>query len=149
MEKMLVISQNENDTWFVSGLSIGRREPRIVVGTKIKELLKELGVTEEGFVSIFEPNYRENIKRILNNEEIPKEKVFDKILRYFQVNSKECTKNFFYDSEFENVIVNDARMIMAEYPTNERAKEVKKLTDDVIVDCVLHEKPIVIRLPKE
>ena len=144
MGRMLVISQNEMDTWFVNGLSIGKRDPRNIWGDKIKEVLKEKKETEEEFIKQFGKSYEDHIKRVLNNEEFPKKQVVDKMLEHL---GKELT--FFHDKQLKNVLVNDSRLVMAEYETDARAMEVKKLTDDVIVDCVLHEKPIVIRLPKE
>ncbi len=144
MEKMLVISQNEMDTWFVNGISVGRRDPRNIWGDKIKEVLKEKNIDEDMFISEFGKSYEDHIKRVLNNEEFPKKQVVDKILKFLD---KEVT--FFHDKQLKNVLVNDSRLVIAEYETDARAMEVKKLTDEVIVDCVLHEKPIVIRLPKE
>ena len=87
MGKILLISQEETDTWFVNGISIGKRNPRNIVGDKIKELLTKKEVSEDAFLESFETNYRESIKRILNNEEFPKDKVFNKILKYFLINS--------------------------------------------------------------
>lgn len=141
---MLVISQNEMDTWFVNGLSIGVRQPRIVVGTKIKKLLTAKNITKEDFIREIGTNYTDAINRILEDREIPKEKVFDKIADYFGVD-----KEYFYDRELKNVIVNDSHLVFAEYPTEKRAEEIKKMTDEIIVDCYMHNKPIVIRLPKE
>ena len=145
MGKILVISQNENDVWFVNGLSIGRREPRIVVGTKIKELLgRKEGWTEEQFIKDMGTNYSESLKRVLEDREIPKEKLFDKIVSYFGV-----VKDFFYDKELENVIVNDSRMILAEYSTNEIANTQMEVIRDMIVECYRKNQPIIVYLPKE
>lgn len=144
MGKILLISQNENDTWFVNGISIGIRQPRIIVGTKIKELLKKENTDEEVFVNSFENNYRESLKRVLNDEEIPKEKLFNKIANYFKLD-----KEYFYDKNLKNVIVNDSRMVVAEYETEARTLEVKKQLDEVIIECYRNGKPIIINLPKE
>ena len=144
MSKMLLISQSETDTWFVNGISIGQRQPKNVIGDRIREVLKERNETEEQFVEKFETNYRENIKRILKNEEIPKEKVFKKITEFL---GKE--KEFFFDKELQNVIVNDSRMVVGEYATDKRAMEVKKELDEYITDCYAHSLPIIVRMPKE
>ena len=144
MSKILLISQNENDTWFVNGLSIGVRQPRIVVGTKIKELLKEKNVSEEDFTKAFETNYHESLGRVLEDREIPKEKLFNKIVDYFKVD-----KDIFYDKELQNVIVNDSRMVVGEYSTEKRAREVKKQIDDIIIENFKIGKPIVVQMPKE
>ena len=144
MSKILVISQNENDVWFVNGLSIGRREPRNIWGDKIKEVLKEKNISEEEFVNSFGTSYQENIKRVLKNEEFPKKQVVEKIL---QLLDKELT--YFHDKELENVIVNDSRMILAEYSSNERAKQVMELVKANIMNSYNEGKPIIVNLPKD
>lgn len=148
MGKILLISQEETDTWFVNGISIGKRNPRNIVGDKIKELLKKKEVSEDAFLESFETNYRENIKRILNNEEFPKDKVFNKILKYFN-NEVEVDREYFFDKNLKNVLVNDSRMVVAEYETEARTMEVKKQIDELIVDLYKNNKPIIIKLPKE
>ena len=144
MGKILLISQNGNDTWFVDGISIGIRPAKNVIGDKIRIALNELKVTEEEFINRFENNYKENIKRVLKNEEIPKEKIFNRIA---DILGKE--KAFFFDNQLQNVLVNNNRMVVGEYETNARAREVKEMTDELIIDCYMHNKPIIIRLPKE
>lgn len=146
MGKMLVISQDELNTWFVNGISVGVRQPKIIVGTKIKELLGKKEVSEEAFIEEFEPNFRENIKRILNNEEFPKDKVFNKILKYF---NNEIDREYFFDRNLKNVLVNDSRMVIAEYETEARTLEVKKELDNIIIENYKNGKPIILRLPKE
>lgn len=146
MGKILLISQEETDTWFVNGISIGVRQARNIVGTKIKELLSKEKTDEEMFINSFELNYRENIKRILNNEEFPKDKVFNKILKYF---NNEYDREYFFDRNLKNVLVNDNRMVVAEYETEARAMEVKKQIDELIIDLYKNNKPIIIKLPKE
>ena len=146
MGKILLISQNETDTWFVNGISIGIRQARNIVGTKIKELLSKENTDEEIFINSFETNYRESIKRILNNEEFPKDKIFNKILKYF---NNEYDREYFFDRNLKNVLVNDSRMVVAEYETEARALEVKKEIDEMIISNYQNGKPIIIRLPKE
>ena len=103
MGKILLISQEETDTWFVNGISIGVRQARNIVGTKIKELLKKENTDEEVFINSFEPNFRDNIKRILNNEEFPKDKIFNKILKYF---NNEVDREYFFDKNLKIVLKN-------------------------------------------
>ena len=146
MSKILLISQEETDTWFVNGISIGVRQARNIVGDKIKELLSKKEVSEDAFLESFETNYRESIKRILNNEEFPKDKVFNKILKYF---NNEVDREYFFDKNLKNVLVNDSRMVVAEYETEARTMEVKKQIDELIVDLYKNNKPIIIKLPKE
>ena len=144
MEKMLVISQNEADTWFISGISIGIRPPRIIIGTKIREWLKEHDRSEDAFVESFENSYRESLKRVLDNRELPKDKLFNKITVLL-----EKPREYFLDTQLKNVIVNDSHMVVAEYATEERTTEVKKELDEYITDCYAHNLPIIIRMPKE
>ena len=146
MGKILLISQSETDTWFVNGISVGVRQPRIIVGTKIKELLKKKEISEDAFVEAFEPNFRDNIKRILNNEEFPKDKIFNKILKYF---NNEVDREYFFDRNLKNVLVNDSRMVVAEYETEARTMEVKKQIDELIIENFKNNRPIIIKLPKE
>lgn len=146
MGKILLISQNEMDTWFVNGISIGVRQARNIVGDKIKELLVKKEISEETFINSFESNFRENIKRILNNEEFPKDKIFNKILKYF---NNEVEREYFFDRNLKNVLVNDSRMVVAEYETEARTLEVKKQIDELIIDLYKNNKPIIIILPKE
>ena len=146
MGKILLISQSETDTWFVNGISIGVRQPRNIVGTKVKELLKKKEISEDAFVEAFEPNFRDNIKRILNNEEFPKDKIFNKILKYF---NNEVDREYFFDRNLKNVLVNDSRMVVAEYETEARTMEVKKQIDELIIENFKNNRPIIIKLPKE
>lgn len=144
MGKILLISQEETDTWFVNGISIGVRQPKIIVGTKIKELLKLKGIDNEIFIKDMGTNYSTELGRVLDNQAFPKEKLFNKIAEYFGVD-----KEYFYDRNLKNVLVNDSRMIVAEYETEARAMEVKKQLDELIIDLYKNNKPIIIRLPKE
>lgn len=144
MEKMLLVSQNEMDTWFVNGISIGKRDPRNVWGDRIKEVLKEANMSEEAFVSLFGKSYENDIRRVLKNEEFPKKQVVDKILN---ITGKEL--QYFHDKQLKNVIVNDSRLIVAEYETDARAEEVKKALDEIIIENYSKGNPIILRLPKE
>lgn len=144
MSKMLLISQNGTDTWFVNGISIGKRDPKNIWGDKIKEVLKEQNHTEEEFVNQFGNSYRESVRRVLKNEEFPKKQIIDKIL---ELTGKEL--GFFHDKQLKNVIVNDSRLIVAEYETDARAEDVKKELDEIIVSNYQNGKPIILRLPKE
>ena len=143
MSKMLLISQNGTDTWFVNGISIGKRDPRNVWGDKIKEVLKEQNHTEEEFINQFGNSYRESVRRVLRNEEMPKKQIIDKIL---ELTGKEL--GFFHDKQLKNVIVNDSRLIVAEYDTDARAKDVKKEMDVIIEECYRNGQPIILKLPE-
>ena len=144
MGKILLISQSEKETWFSDGVSVGKRNPKNIWGDKIKEVLKEKNITEEEFINEFGNSYKENIERVLRNEEIPKKQVLDKILK---ITGKE--NGFFLDKQLENIIVNDKLYVVAEYETNARALEVKKELDERIINCYASNQPIIIRIPKE
>ena len=144
MGKILLISQEETDTWFVNGISIGVRQPKVIVGTKIRELLENKNINEEDFKKEMGTNYGAELDKVLNNEAIPKIKLFDKICSYFDLD-----KEYFYDRNLKNVIVNDSRMVVAEYETEARAMEVKKQLDEIILENFKNGNPIIIRLPKE
>jgi len=143
MSKMLVISQEETDTWFVDGISIGQRHPRIIVGTKIKELLREKVLLKEDFIKDMGTNFSDSLERVLEDKEIPKEKLFNKIAEYFGVD-----KDYFYDKNLKNVLINDRQMVIGEFETEARAMEVKKELDEHITECYRKDLPIIIKVPK-
>lgn len=149
MGKMLVISQDELNTWFVNGISVGVRQPKIIVGTKIKELLGKKGISEEDFIRDMGTNYSNELEKVLEDKTFPKEKLFNKIVDYFNTNSEGYSKEYFYDRNLKNVLVNDSRMVIAEYETEARTLEVKKELDNIIVENYKNGNPIILRLPKE
>ena len=144
MGKMLVKSQNGNDIWFVDGISIGERQPNRLIGDKLAKLLKKKKITEEELVKELGNSYRDNISRILLDKEIPNPKLLDKLIKHFELDA-----DYFNDKELRNVIITDSRMIVAEYPTEKRAKEVLEKMDEYITEAFLKSKPIVIEFPKE
>lgn len=149
MGKMLVISQDELNTWFVNGISVGVRQPKIIVGTKIKELLGKKGISEEDFIRDMGTNYSNELEKVLEDKTFPKEKLFNKIVDYFNTNAEGYSKEYFYDRNLKNVLVNDSRMVIAEYETEARTLEVKKELDNIIVENYKNGNPIILRLPKE
>ena len=149
MGKMLVISQDELNTWFVNGISVGVRQPKIIVGTKIKELLEKKGISEEDFIRDMGTNYSNELEMVLDDKTFPKEKLFNKIVDYFNTNAEGYSKEYFYDRNLKNVLVNDSRMVIAEYETEARTLEVKKALDEYIIEHYTKGLPIIIQLPKE
>jgi len=144
MGKMLVKSQNGNDIWFVDGISIGERQPNRLIGDRLAKLLKKKKITEEELVKELGNSYRDNISRILLDKEIPNPKLLDKLIKHFELDA-----DYFNDKELRNVIITDSRMIVAEYPTEKRAKEVLGKMDEYITEAFFKSKPIVIEFPKE
>lgn len=144
MKGMLLFSQSSNDTWFVDGISIGIRQPKNIAGDKLKELMKKKKMEVDELIRLVGPNYKDSIGRVLKNDEMPKTKLIDKFCEIFKVKS-----DYFSDKEFQNVIITDTRIVVAEYKSDKRALEVKKELDAMILDNYLKNKPIVIKFPEE
>lgn len=144
MKGMLLFSQSGNDTWFVDGISIGIRQPKNIAGDKLKELMKKKKMEIDELIRLVGPNYKDSIGRVLKNDEMPKTKLIDKFCEIFKVKS-----DYFSDKEFQNVIITDTRIVVAEYKSDKRALEVKKELDAMILDNYLKNKPIVIKFPEE
>ena len=144
MKGMLLFSQSGNDTWFVDGISIGIRQPKNIAGDKLKELMKKKKMEVDELIRLVGPNYKDSIGRVLKNDEMPKTKLIDKFCEIFKVKS-----DYFSDKEFQNVIITDTRIVVAEYKSDKRALEVKKELDAMILDNYLKNKPIVIKFPEE
>ena len=144
MGKMLIKSQNGNDTWFVDGISIGVRQPKLIFGTKLLELMRKNNITKEQMIDICGNSYADSLNRIYENKEIPKNKLYDKIINYFGVE-----RDFFLDKELQNVLITSERLVVAEYKTEKRTKEVKEKLDDFIMECYRTGKPIIINFPEE
>ena len=144
MKGMLLFSQSGNDTWFVDGISIGIRQPKNIAGDKLKELMKKKKMEVDELIRLVGPNYKDSIGRVLRNDEMPKTKLIDKFCEIFKVKS-----DYFSDKEFQNVIITDTRIVVAEYKSDKRALEVKKELDAMILDNYSKNKPIVIKFPEE
>lgn len=138
---MLVKSKNGTDIWFVNGLSIGQRQPVRVIGDKLKSLMKGMSLDE--LINQIGTNFSDNITRVYNDEEIPKPKLVDKFVNFFNVD-----KDYFEDKELQNVIINDSHIVVAEYDTNEDAKNVMNNISNFIIDCHRKDIPIVIDFTK-
>lgn len=144
MNNMLIISQDEKFTGMVKFLGIGQRNPKMIIGDELKSLLKEKKMTSDKFINLVGNSYRDNIKRVLENQEQPKPKLVELITTKLGV-----SKDYFEDKELENVIVTDNNIIVAKYPTNKRTLEVKKELDIYITECVKKGINMVIEMPKE
>ena len=144
MNNMLIISQDKKFTGRVRFLGIGQRNPKTVIGDELKSLLEEKKMTSDELITLVGNSYRDNIKRVLENQEQPKPKLVELITTKLGVD-----KDYFEDKELENVIVTDNNIVVAKYPTNKRTLEVKKELDKYITECVRKGINIVIEMPKE
>ena len=144
MNNMLIISQDEKFTGMVKFLGIGQRNPKTVIGDELKKLLEEKNMTSDDLINLVGNSYRDNIKRILDNQEQPKPKLIELITNKLGVD-----KDYFEDKELENVIVTDNNIVVAKYPTNKRTLEVKQELDKYIIECVRKSTNIVIEMPKK
>lgn len=144
MNNMLIISQDKKFTGMVKFLGIGQRNPKTIIGDELKSLLEEKKMTSDELITLVGNSYRDNIKRVLENQEQPKPKLVELITTKLGVD-----KDYFVDTELENVLVTDNNIIVAKYPTNKRALEVKKELDNYIKECVRKGINIVIEMPEE
>ena len=144
MNNMLIISQDEKFTGMVKFLGIGQRNPKMIIGDELKSLLEEKKMTSDELITLVGNSYRDNIKRVLENQEQPKPKLVELITTKLGVD-----KDYFVDTELENILVTDNNIVVAKYPTNKRALEVKKELDKYITECVKKGTNIVIEMPKE
>ena len=144
MNNMLIISQDKKFTGMVKFLGIGQRNPKMIIGDELKSLLEEKKMTSDELITLVGNSYRDNIKRVLENQEQPKPKLVELITTKLGVD-----RDYFEDKELENVIVTDNNIVVAKYPTNKTALEVKKELDKYITECVKKGINIVIEMPKE
>lgn len=144
MNNMLIISQDEKFTGMVKFLGIGQRNPKMIIGDELKSLLEEKKMSSDELINLIGNSYRDNIKRVLENQEQPKPKLVELITTKLGV-----SRDYFEDKELENVIVTDNNIIVAKYPTNKRTLEVKKQLDKYIIECIKKGINIVIEMPKE
>ena len=144
MNNMLIISQDEKFTGMVKFLGIGQRNPKTIIGDELKSLLEEKKMTSDELIALVGNSYRDNIKRVLENQEQPKPKLVELITTKLGVD-----KDYFEDKELENVIVTDNNIVVAKYPTNKRTLEVKKELDKHIFKCLENGANVFIEMPKE
>lgn len=144
MNNMLIISQDKKFTGMVKFLGIGQRNPKMIIGDELKSLLEEKKMTSDELITLVGNSYRDNIKRVLENQEQPKPKLVELVTTKLGVD-----KDYFVDIELENILVTDNNIIVAKYPTNKRALEVKQELDKYIIECVRKGTNIAIEMPKE
>ena len=144
MNNMLIISQDGKFTGMVKFLGIGQRNPKTIIGDELKSLLEEKKMTSDELITLVGNSYRDNIKRVLENQEQPKPKLVELITTKLGVD-----KDYFVDTELENVLVTDNNIVVAKYPTNKRTLEVKKELDKHIFKCLENGANVFIEMPKE
>ncbi|MBO7614800.1 MAG: hypothetical protein J6T15_03795 [Bacilli bacterium] len=144
MNNILIFSQSGNETMFAKGLCIGKRQPNLLIGEKLKEVMEEQNVSTDTLITHFGNNYKDTIKRVLNDEEIPKPKFVEKLTNLLNLSS-----DYFADKELENVLITTEGIVVAKYETNDRALEVKKELDKEIEEKYIKGLPIVIKFPTE
>ena len=144
MNNILIFSQDEKFTNFGRSIGIGARRANGLIGDKLSKLLESKEMTADELIKQLGNSYSDTIKRILHNQEIPKQKMIDKLVNFFKL-----SEDYFEEKELENVIITDNGIIVAKYDTNERALQVKKQLDILIEECHSKEKPIILHMPKE
>ena len=144
MNNILIFSQSGQETMFVKGICIGKRNPIRTIGDKAKEVMEEKNISTDTLITHLGSNYVDTLKRVLNNEEIPKPKFVEKLTNLLNV-----PKDYFEDKELENVIISTEGIVVAKYDTNDRALEVKKSLDVEVEEKYLKGLPIVVKFPKE
>ena len=113
MNYILLESQDGKFIGYCKYLGIGMRKEKLTIGDELKELLNNKKINKEEFIKNIGNSYRDNIERILDNTEIPKSKMLEKIINYFDLDT-----NYFKDKELENVIVTDNNVIVGTFSSN-------------------------------
>lgn len=145
MNNILIKSQDKNFTGYVRYIGIGRRTPKTVIGDELKSLLEEKKMTSDELINLVGNSYRNNINRILENQEQPKPKLVELITTKLGVD-----KDYFTDNkDLENIIVTDNNIVIATYESNDRARKVKEQLDEIIINNTRGGNPVVIEMPKE
>ena len=142
MNNLLIISQDKRYTCFCRSLAIGKRNDTKLIGDKLKELLEKNNISKDKLIKKIGTNFKDSIERIINDKEIPNEKMLKKLIDFFKVDS-----DYFEEKNLENVLITDNGIVVGEYETNERALKVKQSLDDFIRKCYLGNKPIVFDIP--
>ena len=71
MNNILIFSQSGQETMFCKGLCIGKRQPKLLIGEELKKVMEEQNISTDTLVTHFGSNYKDTIRRVLNDEEIP------------------------------------------------------------------------------
>lgn len=144
MNNILIKSQDGKFTGFCKYIGIGARQPKLVIGDELKTLLEDKKMSSEELVEKIGNSYRNNIERILKNEEQPNGKHIQII-----TNALNVDKDYFTDKEIENVIVTDNNIVVGRYSTNARAIEVKNELDKSILENFAKGTYIILIMPEK
>lgn len=140
MNNLLIISQDGNLTCFAKSIAIGRIKENLLIGDKLKDLLKGHNMTLEDLIKDFGTSYLLTLKRVLNNEEIPKKTLINKLEKFFKLE-----EDYFKEKELERVLITDGGVVVARYKTNIEARETKKDVDrHILSDITTKTSPILI-----
>jgi len=139
--KFLIFSQSGKETLLAEGVCIGERRPRQIIGDELKELMKEKDINTDTLITHLGTNYTDTLKRVLNNEEVPKPKFVDKLTNLLNV-----PRDYFEDKELQNVLITEKGIVVAKYPTDKEALTVKEMLDKTIEENYRKQTPIVIDL---
>ena len=143
MNNMLIISQDEKFTGMVKFLGIGQKNPKTVIGDELKSLLEEKKMTSDELITLVGNSYRDNIKRVLENQEQPKPKLVELITTKLGVD-----RDYFVDTELENILVTDNNIVIGKFQTNKRALEVFKNISIHIGYEYRCNNPIIVKKPQ-
>ena len=69
MNNILIKSQDGKFTGFCRYIGIGARNPKAVIVNELKKLLEEKNMTSDDLINLVGNSYRDNIKRILDNQD--------------------------------------------------------------------------------
>ncbi len=144
MNNILIFSQDGRLTCFARSLAIGARRPTGLIGDKLKKALETKKCSKEELIKGIGNSYRNNIERVLVDEEVPKLTLVNKITKFLELDD-----DYFKEKELENLIITDNNIVVGKYETNDRALEVKKQLDVIIDERYRADKPIVINMPNK
>lgn len=144
MNQILIISQDKKFTGLCKYIGIGKRTAKTIIGDKLNKILNERNISQENFIKMIGNSYRNNVMSILNNDEQPSSKLIEIITTKLNISN-----DYFEDKELENVLVTDNGMIIGEFSTNERALEVKKMLDTIMVEGLRKNFNIILEIPEK
>ena len=125
----LLESQDGKFIGYCKYLGVGKRKEELIIGDKLNKVLSDKNISKEELIKNIGNSYRDNIERILDNIEIPKIKLLERITNYLDIDS-----DYFKDKELENVIVTDNNVIIGTFSTDEKALEIYSKLKELIIN---------------
>lgn len=144
MNNLLIVSQDGKMQIYPELITVGRRQPIMVIGDKLKELMDKHNMTTDDLINKVGNSYRDNITRIVNNQEISKPKMIEKLVNIFKVD-----EDYFTDKELDNVICVQGGIVVGKYDTNVRADEVRIELQNKQKEAHLNNNKIVYEMPEK